>query len=285
MRLAKYIGIFILTTTGLSGIGCGDDEEQQNAPMPPWYNDTDSATDTGVDTGTGVEEWDSTPLPGINLMPNEEGFMKTTENPLGIQGAWYTFGCDDAVIDPLEGSTFNNPGRMCFSGTAPQVIDKDENGSPDWDTIWGAGMGFDICGMSEEEVAANPAVDTDTEPGPPKFRMGECPYNPDLANQLIGVSVRFSGFVNAEELRVQFNEGDNVANSYYEVDPADVAAGTVLNIAFKDPLVATHYDTDMKPSATIPERVFAIQFQVPAKAEGPVDWRFCVDAISAMTAQ
>ena len=165
---------------------------------------------------------------------------------------------------------------MCFSGTAPQVTDKDGDGKLDWSTIWGAGMGFDTCSESEEE-ATDGGVLT-------KYRLSECPYNADLATEMIGVSVRFSGVVNAVKLRIMFNEGDNTANSYYEVDPADVAAGTVINVEFEDPLVKTHYDPRAKPWDTNANNILAIQFQVPTNVNGPVDWDFCVDAISAITA-
>jgi hypothetical protein len=97
--------------------------------------------------------------------------------------------------------------------------------------------------------------------------------------------VRFSGVVNnAAELRVQFNEGDNVANSYYKVAPADVAASTVMNVEFKDPQVKTHYNTKLKPGGTDPNNILAIQFMIPTNDQTPVSWDFCVDAIAAITA-
>ena len=243
--------------------------------------DAGGGGDTDVDAGDGGDTetdtgWDTTPLPGVNLMPNEEGFMKTGENELGIQGAWYTFGCEGATVNPAEGSQFDNPGRMCFSGTAPAVTDENGDGEPDWDTIWGAGMGFDTCAESDEEATS--------ETGPAKYPLSACPYNADLATELIGVSVRFSGAVNANELRIQFNEGEKVANSYYQVDPADVAASTVIDVEFEDPAVRTHYDPGAKPGDTNANNILAIQFQVPTNSDGPVDWDFCVDAISAITA-
>jgi hypothetical protein len=140
-------------------------------------------------------------------------------------------------------------------------------------------MGFDTCSQSAEET------DTETSAEPVKYILSECPYNPDLATQLIGVSVRFRGYVNAAELRILFNEGESVANSYYIVPPSDVAAGTVFNVEFKDPGVATHYNTDKKPNGTNPDYIQAIQFQIPTNADAPVDWDFCVDAISAITAE
>jgi hypothetical protein len=265
-------------------MGCADDSSTVTPPPPP--TDSDSGIDTGTATDTGTDEiWDTTPLPGINLMPNEEGFMKTEDNELGIQGAWYTFGCNGAVIDPPEKSTFTNPGRMCISGTAPQVVDLDSDGELEYSTIWGAGMGFDLCGQSEEEAAADTAADTDTDTGPGRSILSQCPYNADLATQLIGISVRFSGYVNAAELRILFNEGDSVANSYYRVAPDDVAASTVIDVKFKDDEVKTWYNPDLKPNNTNPDYMYAIQFQIPTNDGGPVDWDFCVDAISAITAE
>jgi hypothetical protein len=236
----------------------------------------------GTSTGTGGTVVDTSPLPGVNLMPNEEGFMKTDENALGIQGAWYSFGCAGAVIEPKEGSRYDNPGKMCFKGTAPMVTDQDGDGSLDYSTIWGAGIGFDLCAQSAEE--AGDASVGDAGATPAKYPLSACPYNPDLVTKMIGVGVRFSGTVNATELRVQFNEGDSVANSYYKVTPAQVASGLSLKVEFKDPLVKTHYNTKLKPGGADPNNILAVQFQVPTNDTAAVDWDFCVEEITALTA-
>jgi len=236
----------------------------------------------GTITGSGGTVVDTTPLPGVNLMPNAEGFMKTGENALGIQGAWYSFGCADAVIEPKEGARYDNPGKMCFKGTAPMVTDKDGDGSLDYSTIWGAGIGFDLCAQSAEEAGDAGAGDAGATPA--KYPLSACPYNADLVTKMIGVGVRFSGTVNASELRVQFNEGDSVANSYYKVTPAQVSSGTGLKIEFKDPLVKTHYNTKLKPGGADPNNILAVQFQVPTNNTAAVDWDFCVEAITALTA-
>ena len=233
-------------------------------------------------TGTGGIVVDTTPLPGVNLMPNAEGFMKSSENDLGIQGAWYSFGCTGATLEPAEGARFDNPGKMCFKGTAPKVIDQDGDGSLDYSTIWGAGIGFDLCAESEEEAADAGVIDAGILTT--KYPLSACPYNADLATKLIGVAVRLSGVVNAVELRVQFNEGDNVANSYYRVAPADVAAGTVMKVEFEDPLVKTHYNPKLKPGGADPNNILAIQFMIPTNDSDPVDWDFCVEDIAAITA-
>ena len=310
--------LFILATLGVSGalgvVGCGKDN-----PAHENNNPTDARGGTGAGgaggtggtstdigtggaggtggggaggtsasgsagTGAGGTVVDTTPLPGVNLMPNAEGFMKTSENELGIQGAWYSFGCAGAAFEPAEGARFDNPGRMCFKGTAPKVTDKDEDGSLDYSTIWGAGIGFDLCAESEEEAGDAGVTDDAGRIVPAKHPLSACPYNPDLVTKLIGVAVRFSGVVNAAELRIQFNEGDNVANSYYKVAPTDVAAGTVMKVDFKDPLVKTHYNPKLKPGDADPNNILAIQFMIPTNDQAPVDWDFCVDAIAAITA-
>lgn len=273
----------ILATLCASGalavVGCGKDNP---AGTGTGGAGTGGTGGTGTETGTGGTVVDTTPLPGVNLMPNEEGFMKTGDNELGIQGAWYTFGCAGAVIEPAEGTRFDNPGKMCFKGTAPMVTDEDGDGSLDYSTIWGAGMGFDTCAESDEE-AADAGV-TDAGIVPTKYPLSACPYNPDLVTELIGVAVRFSGFVNAAELRIQFNEGDNVANSYYKVTPDEVAAGTVMNVEFEDPLVKTYYNPKLKPGDTDANNILAIQFMIPTNDSAPVEWDFCVEDIAAITA-
>jgi len=264
-------------------VGCGTDNSDQG-------NVNTGGTGTGgTDTGTDTVpiNTDTTPLQGgnlVNLMPNEQGFMETGENELGIQGAWYTFGCDGAVVNPVEGSEFTNTGKMCFSGTAPIVTDIDSDGALDYSIIWGAGMGFDLCAESAEEAADAGIINDAGVIVPTKYPLSACPYNAELVTKMIGVSVRFSGVVNAQELRIQFNEGDNIANSYYKVDPADVAAGTVISVEFEDPMVKTWYDRMAKPGDTNANNVLAIQFMIPTNAGAPVDWDFCVEDVAAIIA-
>jgi len=288
MAFSKRLSI--LATLGAIGalavVGCGEDNTAGTGTGGTGAGGTDTGGTggTGTDPGTGGTIVDTTPLPGVSLMPNEEGFMKTGDNELGIQGAWYSFGCAGAVIEPEEGSRFDNPGKMCFKGTAPKVTDEDGDGAPDYSTIWGAGIGFDLCAESDEEAGDAGVTNDAGVIIPTKYPLSACPYNADLATKLIGVAVRFSGVVNAVELRIQFNEGDNVANSYYKVAPADVAAGTKLFVEFEDPLVKTHYNPKLKPGDTDANNILAIQFMVPTNDGDPVDWDFCVEDIAAITA-
>jgi hypothetical protein len=295
--------LFVLTTLGAIGavgaVGCGkNDADQQDVKRDAsratggtsgaggsgGTGGTGGAGGTHETSGTGGAAVDTSPLPGINLMPNAEGFMKTDANELGIQGSWYSFGCAGAVIEPREGARFDNPGRMCFKGTAPVVTDEDGDGALDYSTIWGAGIGFDLCAQSEEEAGDAGVTDAGVAPAPTKYPLSACPYNADLATKLIGVAVRLSGVVNAAELRVQFNEGDNVANSYYRVTPTEVAANAALKVEFEDPLVKTHYNTKLKPGDADANNILAIQFMIPTNNSTPVDWDFCVEDIAAITA-
>lgn len=282
--------IFILATLGaasaLAVAGCGDGGTNGGGTGGAGGTGTGGTSEQGgaggsgtggTGTGTGGTVIDTTPLPGVSLMPNTEGFMKTGDNELGIQGAWYSFGCVGSTLEPAEGSRYDNTGKMCFKGTAPAVTDADGDGALDYSTIWGAGIGFDLCAQSEEEAA-------DAGAEPTKYPLSACPYNADLATKLLGVAVRFSGTVNATELRVQFNEGDSVANSYYKVAPADVAAGTKLNVEFEDPLVKTHYNVKLKPGDADANNILAIQFMIPTNSTAAVDWDFCVEDIVAITA-
>jgi hypothetical protein len=308
MAFSKRLAIMLGAIGALGLVGCAKDPAPENASGGTraggaggsgGTSNTGGTSDTGGTgsggaggeggtgaggTGSGGTVIDTTPLPGVSLMPNEEGFMKTGDNELGIQGAWYTFGCAGAVIEPEEGAQFDNPGKMCFKGAAPMVTDEDGDGEPDYSTIWGAGMGFDLCAQSEEEAGDAGVTDDAGVIVPTKYPLSACPYNPDLVTKLIGVAVRFSGVVNAAEFRIQFNEGDKVANSYYKVAPADVEAGTKLNVEFKDPLVKTHYNPKLKPDNANPDNILAIQFMVPTNTSAPVDWDFCVEDIVAITA-
>jgi hypothetical protein len=231
--------------------------------------DTDTDIDTDADTDSDVDADADTDTDGISVMSNDMGFLYATENALGMQGYWYTYGGEGAVLNPPEESEFLRISRgMCFSGTAPQVTDLDGDGVVDFSTIWGAAMGFYVCA----EVANHDRAGT-------KYTLGTCPYNSSLAAQMSGVQVDFTGTVNSgfNALRILFDEGMNVAAAYVAASPFP---GTVTAL-FADATVG--YDPSRKPEGTVVSDIQAIQFQIPTNSSGAVAWNFCVADIRMLT--
>jgi hypothetical protein len=265
MKLVQHIGmVAILGALAAFGLGsCASDD-----------NNRPESNQDGGDTNP----LDNTiQVPGINIMPDETGWLAAETNELGLQGAWYTFackaedGCDPVTmnLNPPEGATFTNTGKMCFSGTAPQVTDFNQDGSLDYSTIWGAGMGCDLCAEGGESTT--------------KYTLSTCPYNKlvgtTLDLKIIGAAVRLSGSVSASELRIQFDEGLGVNAAYVKVMPSQVAAGETVSALFADAAV----DYDPRPEGMTPAAVQAIQFQIPTNDQGPVSWDFCVEDLGILT--
>jgi hypothetical protein len=94
------------------------------------------------------------------LEPDRDGWVdRSTTGDTGIQGAWFVYadsdGCQRAgyaksecsiVIEPASGSpTFSRTPSlgMCTSGVVARVL-PGSNGQPDYDNIYGAGIGFNL---------------------------------------------------------------------------------------------------------------------------------------------
>ena len=272
----------ILKKTGLTMILCGlfvfapigcSDESLSAAEDPGGDGDADADTDgdsdADADADAGLDADSDADGDGVSVMPAADGWLEDQDNVLGMQGAWYTFGGDGAVIRPAESTPFTrSAGGMCFSGSAPRVTDADGDGDPDWSIFWGAGCGFDVC-----------ATGAHGDPAEYKYTLSTCPYNENLASDVVGIQVDITGEVNAGPgfLRVQFNEGDDVTNAYVDNDNLPGTFTALFSEA------AVFYKPSDKPEGTIVSAVQAIQFLIPANEFAPVDWDFCITDVRMLT--
>jgi hypothetical protein len=253
---------------------------------------SDNGTDTGTDTGTEAEfEFDTATQLGYSVMPPVgSGWMggddTDTENanPFKMQGPWYSYGCDFATVEPL-GEVVRTEGKgtdgMCFKGSSPVVIEgTDTDTELDWNEMWGAGIGFNVCSVPDEK-------ETDSDTDGTKYAMMSCPYNEYMWDAtkggVVGVEVDITGTFtpftkDKNYLRIMFNEGDNVSNAY--VEAANIPGRTTALFS----KAKVWYNPPLKPEGTVPSAIQAIQFQVSAEDKGPISWDLCIKDVRILTA-
>jgi len=204
----------------------------------------------------------------VSIYPNAEGWLDSSLNSLGMQGAWYTFSDETTKMWPVSGETVPTEGGICFNGTDLEVLDLNGDGQPDWSEIWGAGLGFDLCATGLEDPDAytrNP--------------MGGCPLNPEMDLQVQGFAFEISGSIQAEELRLVFVEEDAGQSAYVSL-PVGEYEGWVEGY-MTDAMV--WWDPTVKPEGTLPKNVRSVYLLIPANLSGPVSWDFCIHAVYAIT--
>lgn len=295
MILSKHLILLGLlgTISAFGAAACGDDDPATPGKDSNGDSDVDSETAVDTDTDTDTQEPEDTDTfvkVGTSIFPPVgEGWIGEADNPLHVQGSWYTFGCDVATVEPLGEITRTDKG-ICFKGTSPKVIDVAGDGDLDWSDMWGAGMGFDLCAYAADEP--------DTELAETKNAMGACPFNPDLAEGFIGIQADITGSVTSRDpLRVMFNEGENVSNTYVEFTegaPGTVTAftkkayaitwfGTEDATALKGRYAQVWYDTSAKPEGVLVNNLLALHFQIPADQENDIAWDFCITDVRFLT--
>jgi hypothetical protein len=227
-------------------------------------SDSDSDTDSDADSDTDTDtDTDGDIVWPVDIMPDEDGWLSTEANPLGMQGAWYTFGCVDADLTPppIEGAAFINSGAMCFSGSIPNACDL-ETEICDWESYWGAGMGFQTCATGENE-----------DPPSTEYILGSCPFNDHLTEQIVGIEFEIESNVTPEELRVVFKEAGVDKSAYVPFNsPSDGTKRALIVNA------ATYYDLDLKPEV-IPSDIVSIEFQIPTEHYMARFFEFCISGV------
>jgi len=195
-----------------------------------------------------------------------------------IVGAWYTFGCPDAVFTPEEGHavTAEDGERICFSGTVPAANSgMGSNGGaggaggsgPDFSTYYGAVVGFDVCGMPGDMSTCQgwlPAPYCEWE-AESKHTVRECNL------ELNHISFTLTGQLPSTELRVVFKERDREEGAYLVVPDTGFFCGTVSD-------ARVEYDPDAPPLNL--SEVIAIHFQVTTAAVSPQAFGFCIQDLA-----
>jgi hypothetical protein len=210
-------------------------------------------TSGGEDAGT-AESWEEEEL----VVAADSGWVDSDTNSLGVQGGWYAIGSEGtADLAPAAGAPLTNAGdgTLCVSGVAPQVVDGDTV------TYFGAGIGFDLCASGADET-----------PAQVQYAVGDCPYNPDLASQLLGISFSLSGSDVPSELRVVFKEAGRDESAY-------VLAGPGENVALVANAGVAH-DPDAPPVNRA--AITAIYFLVPAAEDAPTPFDFCISDVALL---
>ena len=222
---------------------------------------------------------------GVALLPDATGWVdKGATVPTMIQGAWYAYGdgigsdgtnatgdCEklglhavsecSVITKPSFGAFPNTAGKMCTAGTAAKVINLTTAAMPDYNNIWGAGIGLDLNNSGGDAGV-------------------KAPYNA-TANGVTGIAFDIDTLPLAG-LRVEFPT------------PATTAAaafwGGTLALS---PVKMGHNEFHWRdvggpfylttPPAFDPTAILSMQFHVPSGTAAPADYSFCVSNVTALT--
>lgn len=237
----------------------------------------------------------------VLVVPDNQGWVDPSTNPLGLQGPWYSYGdqyyaapCTMAGGHaPSECAVVNSPppyfgfpnvgGTMCTDGTTmpilPCIAGLTTEGCPDkdYEHMWGAGIGFDFnADRGEEGGARHPwdaaahgivgiAFDIDAIPGQ-KLRI-EFPMM--LTNEEAEELGHPPGSTTDDDSKGSPYWG---ATSSFPASPLIVGRNRILWTDITDPLGRFAFD---------PSRVLSIHFHVPSVYSPPAaDYAFCVSNLT-----
>ncbi len=255
MDLLRHFTIFALLISVLAyGLSSCDDDPVRAGSTD---GDTDADTDTDVD---GDSDSDADAVgEGIPMMPSTDGWIEDQDNPLGMQGAWYSFASEGSTITPKEGDQFVNDGiKLHTEGTAAQVMNED------YSTYYGAAIGFDVCAPDDEERTSQ-GLDRDF-----KYTLGNCPYNENLASVFQGISFNVDGTWESSELRVTFREQNRDESAYVEV----LSAGPVTALASD----AQVFYSPSKPGTDV-SKIESIHFHIPTNTTSATPFKFDISNV------
>jgi hypothetical protein len=126
-----------------------------------------SSDSSGTPAGTGGTGAGGSSSTGEKLVPGDTGFVDGTMNTFGITGSWYAYAdsigstgmppgnCQSVgmhtdaqcskVASPAPGSFPQTvPGQMCTEGDVETLQNIVGGTGPDYDNMWGAGIGLDF---------------------------------------------------------------------------------------------------------------------------------------------
>jgi hypothetical protein len=223
----------------------------------------------------------------VVLTPSDTGWVDKGSNPLMIQGAWYAYGdgvgpdgmppgdCQtkgmhttdecSKITTPSPGAFAPDPAKgMCTTGTVAKILNL--SGSPDYDNMWGAGIGLDFGAPSEGETTAKHVVDLSAYKGI-SFTIGDKP--------LPGLRVEFP-MPATEPGNPQGNKG---GSDYWGADssysPSPVKGNMVNTIMWAD--------IKAPGSSTVafdPKQMLGIQFHVPTATSAAGAYDFCIKDVT-----
>jgi len=219
------------------------------------------------------------------LVPDATGFVDVGGSiPTGITGAWYAYGdgigsdgtamtgdCElkgghaatdcSAITSPPFGVFMNTGGKMCTQGTVAKILNITGGSTPDYNNIWGAGIGLDLNNAGGDAGAVKKT------------------YNATAAG-VIGMAFDID-VVPAANMRIEFPT--NATNAAFwdglkQISPVAVGHNEVLWTKVTGPFY------DATAPAFDPTSIFSIQFHVLTSATSAGTYNFCISNLSAIMA-
>lgn len=223
---------------------------------------------------------------GIALTPDPTGWVdRTVTTPAMIQGAWYAYGdgigpdgtaamgdcvklgmhqpSECSVINtPSFGSFPNTAGKLCTKGTAAQVINLVGGTMPDYNNIWGAGIGFDLNNSGGDAGVKGPYNATANGVTGIGFTIDKLP--------LAGMRVEFPTVTTTAA--AAFWDGLNMTS------PVKVGRNEIRWSAVKGPFYLT-----TTPPTFDPTTILSLQFHIPSGTAAAASYDFCISDVTALT--
>jgi hypothetical protein len=219
-------------------------------------------------------------------MPDPTGWVdRTTTGTSMIQGAWYAYGdgigpdgtaamgdcvklgmhqvseCS-SIATPSFGSFPNTAGKLCTKGVAAKVITLVNGTMPDYNNIWGAGIGFDLNNSGGDGGTKGPYNATMNGVTGIGFTIDKTP--------LAGMRVEFP--TSATTAAAAFWDGLNMTS------PVKVGRNEVRWSAVKGPFYLT-----TTPPPFDPTTILSLQFHVPSATAAEAPYEFCISDVTALT--
>jgi hypothetical protein len=218
------------------------------------------------------------------LLPDPTGYVDVGASGMTmIKGAWYAYGdgigsdgtnatgdCElkgmhavsdcSAITTPSFGTFPNTAGRMCTMGTAAKIINLTTAAMPDYNNIWGAGIGLDLNNGGGDAGAM------------------KLPYNATM-NGVVGMAFDIDA-VPLAGLRVEFPTKTATNAAFWGGDQmlSPVKAGH--NEILWSKVTGPFYDTVAPPFD--PTTILSIQFHVPTSTTASATYNFCISNLSAI---
>ena len=276
-KLNQFSSVLAIGLAGLAQLGCDDgggsnkDDEDGGAGAAgvagvggvggsagSGFGGTSGASGASGAAGASGASGAGGSTGGVELV-NKDGWVggdpaTATDNPLGIQGAWYAYGDNKSCTIPAD---FNpcTSGKCCLKGST--VVDATF-------AAWGCGLGLEL----------NSSGDTDAGPSVKRAFAG-------TAKTFTAV---ISGTSGGNPIRINFTQEADTANKvspYKQIAP--VTATVTESASFADAVYPTWCDTNpgcmgKQGMAANPQSSFDIQFQIPG-GELAGNFDFCIDSL------
>ncbi|SRR6266700_4547569 len=223
---------------------------------------------------------------GTLLLPDATGWVdKTVTGTTNIQGAWYAYGdgigpdgmpasgdcmkkgmhpmsdCS-TIATPAFGKFPNTAGKMCTTGTAAAVANLVTGTTPDYDNIWGAGIGLDLNNSGGDGGVKMPFDATGNHVTGFSFDIDMVPVAPmRIEFPTMATATTAAFWVQA------MNDHFSLVKTHNEFHWANVMP----------PFYAT------TPPAFDPTGILSIQFHVVSDPSGPAMYTFCVSNLRALS--